>query len=162
MNAAPDIAEILTVGLGGEIFALPATIVREILDLGPVTPVPTAPAFVGRLINVRGRVVPLADLRLRFGMPATPPTIDTRVVVLEIDIEGEPTLVAILTDKVYEVAELDAVVASEVPRIGMRWRPEFVRAIGRRNGAFVMVLDIGRVFASVEQAYMAEAPGRTE
>lgn len=157
MSTATDIAEILTVGLGGEVFALPATIVREILDPGPTTPVPTAPAFVGNLINVRGRVVPLADLRLRFGMAATAATIDTRVVVLEVDIDGEPTLVAILADKVYEVAQLDAVLASEVPRVGMRWRPEFVRAIGRRNGAFVMVLDIGRVFASAEQAYVAEA-----
>ncbi|MGE5506799.1 MAG: chemotaxis protein CheW [Actinomycetota bacterium] len=157
MTAATDIAEILTVGLGGETFALPATIVREILDLGPVTPVPTAPAFVGRLINVRGRVVPLADLRLRFGMPAAEATIDTRVVVLEIEVEGEPTVVAILADKVYEVAHLDAVVTDEVPRVGMRWRPEFVRAIGRRNGEFVMVLDIGKVFASAEQAYVAEA-----
>lgn len=157
MTTATDIAEILTVGLGGETFALPATIVREILDLGPVTPVPTAPAFVGRLINVRGRVVPLADLRLRFGMPAAEATIDTRVVVLEIEVEGEPTVVAILADKVYEVAHLDAVVTDEVPRVGMRWRPEFVRAIGRRNGEFVMVLDIGKVFASAEQAYVAEA-----
>lgn len=152
MDAAAEVLEILTIGLGGEVFALPAGIVREILDLGPVTPVPTAPPFVGKLINVRGQVVPLADLRLRFGMPATEATIDTRVVVLEIDVEGEPTVVGILADKVYEVTRLDAVVAEEVPRLGMRWRPEFVRAIGRRNGAFVMVLDIGRVFASAEQA----------
>jgi CheW-like domain len=61
-------ARILTVRLGGEVFAIPAGIVREILDIGRVTPVPTAPAFVCNLINVRGRVVPLANLRLRFGM----------------------------------------------------------------------------------------------
>jgi purine-binding chemotaxis protein CheW len=109
----------------------------------PVTPVPTARAFVGNLINVRGRVVP-------------PPTIDTRFVVLEIEVDSETTVVAILADKVYEVTHLDAVVSEEVPRVGTRWRPEFVRAIGRRNGQFVMVLDIGHAFASAEQVYAAE------
>lgn len=162
MSAASDITEILIVGLGGETFAIAATLVREILDLGPVTPVPTVGPFVGQLINVRGRVAPLADLRVRFGMKVTPPSIDTRVVVLEIGLEGEPTLVGILTDKVHEVARLDAVLAHEAPRIGLRWRPEFVRAIGRRNGNFVMVLDIGKVFASTEQAYVAEAADVTE
>src|ERR1700756_2116447 len=135
-------ARIPPVGLGGEFFPPPAGIVREILDVGRVTPVPTAPAFVCNLINVRGRVVPLANLRLRFGMPAVEPTVDTRIVVLEIDLEGEPTTVAVLADKVYEVTQLDKVVSTDVPRIGTRWRPEFVVAIGRRNSQFVMVLDI--------------------
>ena len=157
MTAGDAITEILTIGLAGEVFALPAAIVREILDTAPVTPVPTARPFVGHVINVRGRVLPLAELRLRFGMPATADTPDTRIVVLEIDLDGEPTLVAILADKVYEVARLDSVLPGEVPKVGMRWRPEFVRAIGRRNGSFVMVLDIGRVFTSTEQPYLADA-----
>jgi purine-binding chemotaxis protein CheW len=152
-----DVVQILTIGLGGEVFALPAGIVREILDVVTVTTVPTARPFVGGLINVRGRVVPLADLRLRFGMKVTERTIDTRIVVIEIEVDGEVTIVGILADKVYEVAELDLVKTEEVPRVGMRWRPEFVRAIGRRNNDFLMVLDIGRVFTSVEQPYVAES-----
>ena len=149
-------ARILTVRLGGEVFAIPAGMVREILDVGRVTPVPTAPAFVGNLINVRGRVVPLADLRLRFGMPAAEPTMDTRIVVLEVGLEGEPTTVAVLADKVYEVTQLDEVVSTDVPRIGSRWRPEFVAAIGRRNGQFVMVLDVDKVFAADGEVYLME------
>jgi len=151
-----DSTQILTVGIGSEIFAIPAELVREILDVGPVTPVPTAPAFAGNLINVRGRVVPLANLRLRFGLPPVPPTEDTRIVVLEITLEGEPSVVAILADKVYEVTQLDEVVAAEVPKVGMRWRPEFVRAIGRRNGQFVMVLDIRHVFETTGQVVEAD------
>jgi purine-binding chemotaxis protein CheW len=149
-------ARILTVRLGGEVFAIPASIVREILDVGRVTPVPTAPAFVCNLINVRGRVVPLADLRLRFGMPAAEPTMDTRIVVLEVGLDGEPTTVAVLADKVYEVTQLDDVVSTDVPRIGSRWRPEFVAAIGRRNGQFVMVLDVDKVFAADREVYLME------
>ena len=149
-------APILTVRLGGEVFAIPAGIVREILNIGRVTPVPTAPAFVCNLINVRGRVVPLADLRLRFGMPAAEPTMDTRIVVLEVGLEGEPTTVAVLADKVYEVTQLDEVVSTDVPRIGSRWRPEFMAAIGRRNGQFVMVLDVEKVFAAAAEVYLTE------
>ena len=149
-------ARILTVRLGGEVFAIPAGMVREILNVGRATPVPTAPAFVRNLINVRGRVVPLADLRLRFGMPAAAPTMDTRIVVLEVGLEGEPTTVAVLADKVYEVTQLDEVVSTDVPRIGSRWRPEFVAAIGRRNGQFVMVLDVDKVFAADGEVYLME------
>src|SRR5215468_2178473 len=149
-------ARILTVRLGGEVFAIPAGVVREILDLRRVTPVPTAPAFVCNLINVRGRVVPLADLRLRFGMPAAEPSMDTRIVVLEVDLEGEPTTVAVLADKVYEVTQLDEIVSGDIPRIGSRWRPELVAAIGRRNGQFVMVLDVDKVFAADGDVYLME------
>ena len=156
MAAIPDSIEILTIALGGEIFALPASIVLEILDISPVTPVPNAPPFVGNLINFRGRVAPLADLRLRCSMPVTEPTIDSRIVVLEFAFEGEPTLAAILADKVYEVTHLDAVVTDQVPRFGTRWRPEFVQRIGRRNNEFVMILDIGRIFASVESLVSPE------
>jgi len=156
MAANPDNIEILTIALGGEIFALPASIVLEILDISPVTPVPNAPPFVGNLINFRGRVAPLADLRLRCSMPVTEPTIDSRIVVLEFAFEGEPTLAAILADKVYEVTHLDAVVTDQVPRFGTRWRPEFVQRIGRRNNEFVMILDIGRIFASTESLVSPE------
>src|ERR1700758_3700531 len=154
MGSGAHTERILTVGLGGEVFAIPAGIVREILAVGRVTPVPTAPAFACNLINVRGRVVPLATLRLRFGMPAVEPSMDTRIVVLEIDLEGEPTTVAVLADKVYEVTQLDEVVSTDVPRIGTRWRPEFVVAIGRRNSQFVMVLNIDRVFAASEEVHL--------
>src|SRR5262245_29017161 len=159
MAAAPATVEILTIGLGGEIFALPAAIVLEILDVGPVTPVPNASAFVGSLINFRGRVAPLADLRLRCGMKLMAPTEDSRFVVIEFPFDGEPTLAAILADKVYEVTRLDAVVTDQVPQFGTRWRPEFVQCIGRRNNDFVMVLDIGRIFASADSLVSPELHG---
>lgn len=137
--------EVLTLNLAGEIFAVEAGAVREILDLVPVTAVPGARDFVNGLINVRGKVVPLADLRLRFGMAATEPTIDTRVVVLVLDLDGEPATVGVLADKVYEVTRIDATEIEETPRIGMRWRPEFIRCIGKRAEDFIIVPDLGRI-----------------
>jgi purine-binding chemotaxis protein CheW len=131
----------------GEIFALEAGYVREILDLVPVTGVPNSEPYVDGLINVRGKVVPLADLRLIFGMPRTEPTIDSRIVVIEVPIDGDPTIVGIRADKVYEITELDAGSLEETPKIGMRWRPEFIRCIGKRGSDFVVVIDIERILA---------------
>ncbi|MBF0140748.1 MAG: chemotaxis protein CheW [Magnetococcales bacterium] len=148
MTNTSNTAEILTIVMSNETFAVPASMVLEILDPGPTTPVPTATAFINKLINFRGRVVPLADLRLRCGLPIGEPSGDARVVVLEIRFEGEPTLVAILADKVYEVGTLEGVIADKVPRIGTRWHPEFIKAIGRHKDKFVMILDIDRIFAS--------------
>jgi purine-binding chemotaxis protein CheW len=138
----------LTLRLQDEIFAIEAGSVREILDLVPITEVPNAPAFVGGLINVRGRVVPLADLRVTFGMDRPPPDQDTRIVVIEIDIDGEPTVAGILADKVHDVTDIDAAVIQDAPRVGMRWPAEFVRAIGKHNGAFVIIPNLERIFES--------------
>ncbi|WP_161915588.1 chemotaxis protein CheW [Methylosinus sp. C49] len=136
----------LMLGVGGEIFAIDAESVREILDPAPVTEVPGARDFVRGLINVRGKVVPMADLRPRFGMEVEPATADTRFVVIEIDLDGEPTVVGIVADKVYEVAELPRASLGPAPRIGMRWRPELVKHIGRWKDDFLVVPDIERIF----------------
>jgi len=138
----------LTLRLQDELFAIEAESVREILDLVPITEVPGAPAFVGGLINVRGRVVPLADLRVMFDMDRPPPDQDTRIVVIETEVEGEPTIVGILADKVHDVTDIDAAAIQDAPRVGMRWRPEFVRGIGKRNGGFIVIPSLERIFAT--------------
>jgi purine-binding chemotaxis protein CheW len=140
--------EVLTLDLEGEMFAIEAKHVREILDLVAITDVPRAPAFVNGLINVRGKVVPLADLRVRFGMEQKPPTVDTRIVVLELEVDGEPVIAGIRADKVHEVVEVAASALQEAPKVGMRWRPEFIRCIGKRGDDFMIVLDIARVFSA--------------
>ncbi|MCB8836455.1 chemotaxis protein CheW [Aurantimonas sp. VKM B-3413] len=135
----------LTIRLQDEMFALEATNVREILDPVPITRVPNAGDFVGGLINVRGSVVPLADLRVSFGMDRPPPDADTRIVVMEIDLDGEPLVAGILADKVYEVTDIAAASIEEAPRVGMRWPAEFVRGIGRRDDDFVIIPDMNRI-----------------
>jgi purine-binding chemotaxis protein CheW len=147
--------EVLTLTLQGEKFALEAGRVQEILDLVNVTEVPGGPAFLNGLVNVRGKVVPLADLRLKFEMAATPPTIDTRIVVINILLDGETTIVGLLADKVHEVTEMNAELLEDTPKIGMRWRPEFIRCIGKHGGDFIAVLDIDRVFEEGDRAAAA-------
>ena len=146
MTVEPSSMKALTIRLQDELFAVEAGSVREILDLVPITEVPNASPFVNGLINVRGRVVPLADLRVMFGMDRPEPDEDTRIVVMEVDIDGEPTVAGILADKVHDVTDIEAASIEEAPRVGMRWRPEFIRGIGKRNGGFIIIPDLGRIF----------------
>ena len=148
--------KIVTLGLKEEIFAVDAGVVREILDMAPVTVVPNADPFVRGLINVRGRVVPLADLHVRFGMETPPPTIDTRIVVVEVDLGGEPTTVGILADKVYEVSEVNTRSVQETPKLGMRWRPEFIQGISKRGDDFMAIIDLSRLLNHAGRADEAE------
>ncbi len=147
MSQAEAMREVLTLEMQGEIFAIDANCVREILDMVPVTEVPQSQPFVNGLINVRGKVVPLADLRLKFGMARPPPTVDTRIVVIDADVQGEVTAVGILADRVYEVTEIAPAAIEETPRIGLRWRPEYISGIGKRGSDFIIVLNMEQVLA---------------
>jgi purine-binding chemotaxis protein CheW len=138
---------VLILELQGESFAIETRHVHEILDPVPITAVPGADHAVDGLINVRGRVVPLADLRLIFGMPPEDAGRDARIVVIEVEIDGHATTVGIRADKVNEVTELAAASLESTPRIGLRWEPEFISCIGKRNDTFIAVLDMGRIFS---------------
>lgn len=136
----------LIFALAGERFAIPADMVREILDPVAVTAVPGARPYVDGLINVRGKVAPLADLRVRLGMAVSAATVDTRFVVVEIELSGEPVLVGLHADKVHEVTAIEPASIEDVPAIGLKWRREFIAGIGKVNGAFIMLPDIANVF----------------
>lgn len=142
------VLQVLTLGLEREIFALETEMVHEVLDRVPISEVPNSRPFVRGLINVRGKVVPVVDLKRKFGMGATELTADSRVIVLEIELKGQPVLIGLLADRVFEVVELAAAAMEAAPAIGMRWRAEFIRAIGKRGDDFIIVLDMERVFAS--------------
>jgi purine-binding chemotaxis protein CheW len=144
--------EALTFDLRGETFALEAGLVREVLDLLPETGVPGAPPFVSAVINFRGRVIPLVDLRLAFDMDAAAPTIDSRIVVIEYDLDGEPTLIGLRADKVHEVTSIDRSVTEEAPRVGLRWRSDFIRLLARRDGDVIVIPDLDQIFAARGQA----------
>jgi purine-binding chemotaxis protein CheW len=137
--------QVLMLGLAGEMFALDARQVREILDPIPVTRVPGAQSYVSSVLNVRGKVIPLADLRVRFGMPPASITPDSRFIVVEIDLAGEPTTIGIVADKVYEVTDLDTSTLQKAPPIGMRWRPEFISAIAKWKDEFIIVPNMKQI-----------------
>lgn len=138
----------LTLMLGNECFAIDVAHVREILELSEITQVPDAPAYMRGVVNVRGQAVPVVDLRLKFGLPSIVDTLHTRIVVLEIELDGETTVVGGLTDSVREVIELDHAQTAPAPSIAMRWKSEIIKGMARRADQFVIVLDIISVFAS--------------
>ena len=140
-----DAMQVVMIGLGEEKFALDAGLVREIIDPVPVTKVAGARAFVPSVINVRGNVIPLADLRIRFGMPQPENSADTRIVVIELELDGEPVLVGVTADKVYEVTEISQTDVQQTPRVGMHWRPEFIRFIAKWREEFVIVPNMERI-----------------
>jgi purine-binding chemotaxis protein CheW len=144
-SAEESSRQVLMLGLAGEMFALDARQVREILDPVPVTRVPGAQPYVSSVLNVRGKVIPLADLRVRFGMPPASITPDSRFIVLEIDLAGEPTTIGIVADKVYEVTDLDTSTLQKAPPIGMRWRPEFIAAIAKWKDEFIIVPNMKQI-----------------
>jgi purine-binding chemotaxis protein CheW len=137
--------QVVMIGLGDEKFALDAGLVREIIDPIPATKVAGARAFLPSVINVRGNVIPLADLRIRFGMPMTGDSGDTRIVVIEIDIDNDPVLVGVMADKVYEVTEISRTDVQQTPRVGMHWKPEFIRFITKWRDEFVIVPNMERI-----------------
>lgn len=148
--------EVLTFDLHGETFALEAGIVREILDMAPETRVPRAPRFVGGVINFRGKVIPLANLRLAFGMEAKAATIDSRIVVIELDLDGTPTLIGLQTDRVHEVTALDLAASEHPPSVGMRWRPDYIRCLVKRKGEFIILPDLVQIFASRGKTFQSQ------
>jgi purine-binding chemotaxis protein CheW len=150
--------DVLTMSLQGELFAVPAGQVREILDLVQVTEVPGAPAHLNGLINVRGRVVALADLRLRLGMKAAADTIDSRIVVVDLELDGEACTVGLRADKVYEMAQIPAQSLTDAPQIGMRFPSQFVRCVGKRGEDFVLVLDVARILGLAEEDARGPSP----
>ena len=141
--------EVLTFGLGGETFALEAVLVREILDLMPETQVPGADRLAASVINFRGRIIPLADLRIAFGMMPQEDTTDSRIVVIELMLDDEPVLIGLKTDRVNEVATLLRDAAEAPPAIGMRWPRDHIRCLVRQGGDLIVLPDLPALFTTL-------------
>jgi purine-binding chemotaxis protein CheW len=149
--------EVLTFDLSGEIFALEAGLVREVLDKSPETVVPGAPAFVDSVLNFRGRIIPLADLRIAFGLAATGGSVDSRIIVIEFELGGEATLIGLRADKVYEVTTLAMAATEAAPKLGTSWRPDFIRSLAKRAGEIIVLPDLQQIFTVCGQAARSAA-----
>ncbi len=140
----------LTFKLGNEIFATDVAKVREVLDLTTITEIPRTPEFMAGVINLRGSVVPVVDLRLCFEMSKTENTRNTCIVVVEVLLENESTIIGALTDSVEEVIDLEPNQIQPAPRIGTQIKTDFIKGMGKRDTQFIIILDIDRVFSSEE------------
>ena len=152
-----EVRQYLTFRLGEEIFGLDVGKVREILDMTTITKIPRTPEFLRGVINLRGNVVPVVDMRLKFGLPPVEKTVDTCIVVTEVTLEGETTVLGALVDSVQEVFDLEPKQIEPAPRIGTRLRTEFISGMGKRDGKFIMLLDVDKVFSCDELSLVQEA-----
>ena len=150
--------EALTFSLRGETFAMEAGLVREVLDLLPETEVPGAPPFAAAVINFRGRVIPLVDLGLAFGLQALEATRDSRIIVIEYNIDGVATLLGLRADKVFEVTTIEHASTEEAPSVGHRWRKEYIQRIAKRGGDLIVLPNLTAIFAAQGRADPTTSP----
>jgi purine-binding chemotaxis protein CheW len=157
-----EMTQYLTFKLGDEVFALDITKVREVLDFTTVTRVPRTPDFMRGVINLRGSVVPVVDLRLKFGMKKTEQTVNTCIIISEVTVDGDTTVLGCLADSVQEVMDLDSNSIAPAPRIGTKLNTEFIRGMGKQNDRFVIILDIDKVFSVDELSLVQGEAAGTE
>ena len=158
MSGSPilDTTQYLTFKLEREVFALEISKVREVLDYTAITKVPQTPDFMLGVINLRGSAVPVVDMRVKFGMSATETTVNTCIVIVEIDLDGETTVLGALADSVQEVIDLEADQIEPPPRIGTRLKTKFIKGMGKRDSTFIIILDIDKIFSLDELAIAQE------
>ncbi len=128
---------------------------REVLDFTNVTRVPQTPNYMRGVINLRGSVVPVMDMRLKFGLPKTEKTVNTCIIIAEIAMDGETTVLGALADSVQEVLDIEPDQIEPPPKIGTKLRTEFIKGMGKHNEQFIILLDIDRVFSADEIAAVA-------
>jgi purine-binding chemotaxis protein CheW len=146
----------LTFTLAGEQYAVEVGKVKEVLEYTSVTKVPRTLEFMRGVINLRGSVVPVIDLRLKFDLGETEKTIDTSIIVMEVEISGETVVLGTLADSVQEVIGMDSSQIEPAPSIGTSIKTDFIEGIGKQEDQFIMILNIDAVFSEAEISAVAE------
>lgn len=157
MSARQGEVQFVTLGLGAEVFAVPVEYVREILDYTPPSALPEGPSYLLGLTDVRGRATPTLDLRLKLGLAAVPPTLATRILVLDVPVEGRQLALGLVADRVIEVAAFTPEEIEPAPDIGVRWRSDYMRGVVRRDTDFVVLFDLPRLLTSQDTAVLDAA-----
>jgi purine-binding chemotaxis protein CheW len=158
--ASAEEKQYVTLGIEQEVFAIPVEAVLEILDMRRVSRIPEAPPYMLGLIDLRGRSVPVLDLRTKLGLPAAAATDTTRILVIEAAISGRQLVLGLVADRVIEVLAMSARDIEPAPDIGVRWRSEYIRGVGRRNSGFIVIFDLPKLFSSADAAAIQASAGR--
>jgi purine-binding chemotaxis protein CheW len=149
----------LTFVLDSEVFAVDVARVREILEYTTVTKVPKTRNYMRGVINLRGSVVPVVDMRVLFGLPEADTTVNTCIIVMEVAAEGSSLIMGALADSVREVMELDPGQIEPAPKVGSRVKTDFISGMGKQGNEFIMILDIDRMLPDEATSSLAEMGG---
>ncbi len=148
--AVEQTRQYLTFVLGNEVFAMGILAIKEIIEYAELTEVPMTPDYLRGVINLRGAVVPVIDLAIRFGRPASPVTKRTCIVIIEIEANGERHILGVVVDAVNAVLDIPATDIEPPPAFGTRIRTDFIQGMAKVNGKFVVLLDVDHVLAVEE------------
>jgi purine-binding chemotaxis protein CheW len=160
MDQVADIVQAdqyLTFTLAEETFAIEIVKVREVIDYVHLTRVPRMPVFLRGVINLRGSVVPVIDLRLILNMPSIEKTVDTCIIIAEVSMDGETLHLGMLADSVQEVIDFDPSQIDPPPKLGSMLDTAFIRGMGKRGEGFFIILNIDQVLSSDEMASVEAA-----
>ncbi|WP_213980874.1 chemotaxis protein CheW [Sphingomonas sp. dw_22] len=151
-----DVQEIqaVTFGLGAETFAVPVTLVREILDYRETFRIPNGPDYLLGLTDMRGEGVATVDFRLRLGMPHVDPTPGTRILVVDVPVADRVLVLGLVVDRVLEVSTFRSDQIGAAPDIGVRWPSEYIAGVVKRAEGFVVLVDVARIFSAEEAALL--------
>ena len=161
-SSTASIKQYVTFCLAEELFGVEVSRTREILSVISVTSVPQTPDYMLGVINLRGQVVPVIDMRLKLGLSAADETQDTCIIVVEVLVDGEPIVVGALADAVREVLEIKSDAIEPPPRLGTRLNTEFIKGMGKVAEEFLILLDIDKIFNSDELALVQEIAEETD
>lgn len=157
LASGSEVEQLLTFKLDDEVFAIEIARVREVLEYTQLTRVPRTPDFVRGVINLRGNVIPVVDLRRMFSMGSTEASVNACIIIVEVEMEGEEMVLGVLADSVQEVLELPRSQIEKPPKFGARLKNEFLRGMGRREDHLLMILSIDEVFSDSELGAVKEA-----
>lgn len=146
----------LTFTLAEQWYAIDVSMVKEVLEYQTITRVPKTPSFMRGVINVRGGVVPVVDMREKFELPISEPTVDTCIVVLEVSVDEETIVIGTIADVVEEVVEILPENIEPTPSIGTKLDTEFIEGIGKMDDKFIIILDIDKIFTTEEIHQVSE------
>ena len=136
--------------LDNEVFATNVENVLEILEVRPITKVPKSPEYIKGVINLRGSVLPVVDLKRIFGLPPVEISEDTCIIVLSVEIDGEQITLGALVDAVKEVLEIAENTIEPAPSIGNKYNADFLQGMWKKDEDFIMLLNVNNVFAHEE------------
>ncbi len=157
MAETQETTQHLTFNLDEEVFAVDISKVREVLEYTAVTKVPQTPEFMKGVINLRGHVVPVVDLRLKFGMQEAEKTVNTCIIIVEVSVDQDTAVLGALADSVQDVHDFEHDQIEPAPKIGTRLKTDFIKGMGKRNEQFIMIRDIDKVFSTDELALVQDA-----
>lgn len=154
MSGAGEL-QVVTFGLGDETFAIPVTLVREILDYREAFRIPNGPAFLLGLTDLRGEGITTVDLRVRLNLPPASPSLSTRILVVDVPIGDRILTLGLVVDRVLDVSTLDTADIGPAPDVGTRWASDYIAGVARRADGFVVFIDMVRVFSGTDVAALS-------